>query len=43
MGAGDSAAFAYDAAKRPTAITKGDLSFGQTCDRAGNVTSSRAA
>jgi hypothetical protein len=35
MGAGDSAAFAYDAATRPTGLTKGELSFAQAHDRAG--------
>ena len=36
---GTSATFAYDAAKRPTSISKGALSETQTYDRDGNVTS----
>ena len=36
---GTGATFGYDAAKRPTSITKGSLSLSQTYDRDGNVTS----
>ena len=38
-GAGASATFAYDTAKRPTSFTKGSLSFTQAYDRDNNVVS----
>lgn len=40
---GAAADFGYDGAKRLVSITKGSLSFGQTYDRDGNVTSETRA